>query len=410
MSKNRKSEDIYSMLADQIIDSGVDVNQMFDKDGLLKQLTKRLLEKALDTEMNSHLGYSKHQRSNSSNSRNGYSNKSLSTDTGNIEISVPRDRESDFEPQIVPKRVTKINGLDQKIISLYAKGMSTTDIQQQLFELYDTNISTSFISNVTEAIIEDVKAWQNRPLESIYPIVFFDCIVVKVREDKRIINKAVYVALGISLTGHKDVLGLWISQNEGSKYWLGVFTELKNRGLQDIFIACTDNLKGMSGAIQAVYPETKHQLCIVHQIRNSLKYVPYKDKKEVARELKKIYDAETIDIAEAELENFAGKYDAKYPLISKSWLNNWDNLTVFLQYPPQIRKVIYTTNAIESLNSQFRKVIKNKKIFPKDDSVFKSLYLAIDYLTKKWSMPVRYWNVAMPYFAIEFEDRIQRFM
>lgn len=410
MSKNRKSEDIYSILADQIIDSGVDVNQMFEKDGLLKQLTKRLLEKALDTEMNSHLGYSKHQRSNSSNARNGYSNKSLSTDTGNIDILVPRDRESDFEPQIVPKRVTKINGLDQKIISLYAKGMSTTDIQQQLFELYDTKISTSFISDVTEAIIEDVKAWQNRPLESVYPIVFFDCIVVKVREDKRIINKAVYVALGISLTGHKDVLGLWISQNEGSKYWLGVFTELKNRGLQDIFIACTDNLKGMSDAIQAVYPETKHQLCIVHQIRNSLKYVPYKDKKEVVRELKKIYDAETIDIAESELENFASKYDAKYPLISKSWLNNWDNLTVFLQYPPQIRKVIYTTNAIESLNSQFRKVIKNKKVFPKDDSVFKSLYLTIDYLTKKWSMPVRYWNEAMPYFAIEFEDRIQRFM
>ena len=410
MSKNRKSEDIYSMLADQIIDSGVNVNQMFEKDGLLKQLTKRLLEKALDTEMSNHLGYSKHQRSNSLNARNGYSNKSLSTDTGNIDISVPRDRESDFEPQIVPKRVTKINGLDQKIISLYAKGMSTTDIQQQLFELYDTEISTSFISDVTEAIIEDVKAWQNRPLESVYPIVFFDCIVVKVREDKRIINKAVYVALGISLTGHKDVLGLWISQNEGAKYWLGVFTELKNRGLQDIFIACTDNLKGMSDAIQAIYPETKHQLCIVHQIRNSLKYVPYKDKKEVARELKKIYDAETIDVAEAELENFANKYDAKYPLISKSWLNNWDNLTVFLQYPPKIRKVIYTTNAIESLNSQFRKVIKNKKIFPKDDSVFKSLYLAIDYLTKKWSMPVRYWSEAMPYFAIEFEDRIQRFM
>jgi len=410
MSKNKKSEDIYSMLADQIIDSGVDVKQMFEKDGLLKQLTKRLLEKALDTEMNSHLGYSKHQRSNFSNARNGYSNKSLSTDNGNIDISVPRDRESDFEPQIVPKRVTKINGLDQKIISLYAKGMSTTDIQQQLLELYDTKISTSFISDVTEAVIDDVKAWQNRPLESVYPIVFFDCIVVKVREDKRIINKAVYVALGISLTGHKDVLGLWISQNEGSKYWLGVFTELKNRGLQDIFIACTDNLKGMSEAIQAVYPQTKHQLCIVHQIRNSLKYVPYKDKKEVARELKKIYDADTIDIAESELENFANKYDAKYPLISKSWINNWDNLTVFLQYPPKIRKVIYTTNAIESLNSQFRKVIKNKKLFPKDDSVFKSLYLAIDYLTKKWSMPVRYWNEAMPYFAIEFDDRIQRFM
>ncbi|WP_430886730.1 IS256 family transposase [Francisella philomiragia] len=394
------------MLADQILDSRVDVNQMFEKDGLLKQLTKRLLEKALDTEMNSHLGYSKHQRSNSSNARNGYSNKSLSTDSGNIDILVPRDRESEFEPQIVPKRVTKINGLDQKIISLYAKGMSTTDIQQQLFELYETEISTSFISDVTEAIINDVKAWQNRPLESVYPIVFFDCIVVKVREDKRIINKAVYVAL----SGHKDVLGLWISQNEGSKYWLGVFTELKNRGLEDIFIACTDNLKGMSDTIQAVYPQTKHQLCIVHQIRNSLKYVPYKDKKEVARELKKIYDAETIDIAESELENFASKYDAKYPLISKSWLNNWDNLTVFLQYPPKIRKVIYTTNAIESLNSQFRKVIKNKKVFPKDDSVFKSLYLTIDYLTKKWSMPVRYWSEAMPYFAIEFEDRIQRFM
>ena len=300
MSKNRKPADIYSILADQIIDSGVDVNQMFEKDGLLKQLTKRLLEKALDTEMNNHLGYSKHQRSNTSNARNGYSNKSISTNTSNIDISVPRDRDSDFEPRIIPKRVTKINGLDQKIISLYAKGMSTTDIQQQLFELFelfDTTISTSFISDVTEAIIDDVKIWQNRPLESIYPIVYFDCIVVKVREDKRIINKAVYVALGISLTSHKDVLGLWISQNEGAKYWLSVFTELKNRGLQDIFIACTDNLKGMSDAIQAVYAET-------------------------------------------ELESFANKYDTKYPLISRSWRNNWDNLTVFLQYPPKIRKVI----------------------------------------------------------------------
>mgnify|MGYP001060501947 FL=1 len=410
MSRNKKSDDIYATIADQIIDSGADLSQMFEKDGLFKQLTKRLLEKALDAEMDSHLGYSKHQRNTTTNSRNGYNSKTLSTDTGNIDISVPRDRESDFEPQIVPKRVTKINGLDKKILSLYAKGMSLLDIQQQLFELYDTQISTSFISNVTEAVIDDVRAWQNRPLESVYPIVFFDCIVVKVKEDKRIINKAVYVALGISLTGHKDVLGLWISQNEGAKYWLGVFTELRNRGLQDIFIACTDNLKGMSDAIEAVYPQTKHQLCIVHQIRNSLKYVPYKDKKEVAAELKKIYDAETIDIAETELQNFAAKYDSRYPLISKSWLNNWDNLTVFLQYPPKIRKVIYTTNAIESLNSQFRKVIKNKKLFPKDDSVFKSLFLAIDYITKKWSMPVRYWNDAMPYFAIEFEDRIQNFM
>lgn len=410
MSRNKKTDDIYTTIADQIIDSGADLSQMFEKDGLLKQLTKRLLEKALEAEMDNHLGYSKHQRNTTTNSRNGYNSKTLSTNTGNVDISVPRDRESDFEPQIIPKRVTKINGLDKKILSLYAKGMSLSDIQQQLFELYDTQISSSFISNVTEAVIDDVRAWQNRPLESVYPIVFFDCIVVKVKEDKRIINKAVYVALGISLTGHKDVLGLWISQNEGAKYWLGVFTELKNRGLQDIFIACTDNLKGMSDAIEAVYPQTKHQLCIVHQIRNSLKYVPYKDKKEVATELKKIYDAETIDIAETELQNFAAKYDSRYPLISRSWLNNWDNLTVFLQYPPKIRKVIYTTNAIESLNSQFRKVIKNKKLFPKDDSVFKSLFLAIDNITKKWSMPVRYWNEAMPYFAIEFDERIQKFM
>ena len=255
-------------------------------------------------------------------------------------------------------------------------------------------------------MLEEVKSWQNRPLDEVYPIVFFDCIVVKVRHEKRIINKAAYVALGIDMNGIKDVLGLWISENEGAKFWLNNLTEMKNRGLKDILIACTDNLTGMSDAISAVYPKTEHQLCIVHQIRNSLKYVSYKHRKSVVADLKPIYTASTEDEAVTALELFTEKWDQQYPHISKSWYANWDNLTVFLQYPAEIRKVIYTTNAIESLNSQLRKVTKNKRVFPSDDAVFKTLFLAIDYICKKWTMPIRNWSEAMPHFMIKFEDRI----
>ena len=408
MTKDNK--ELCDTLAEQLIESGVDLSEMFKKDGLLKHLTKSLLEKALEGEMNHHLGYNKNQRSTNTNSRNGQGSKTLSTDNGDLHISVPRDRESKFEPQIIPKRKTKIKGLDEKIISMYARGLSVSDIQSQLFELYETDVSSGFISEVTNSVLEEVYAWQNRQLDDIYPIVYFDCLVVKVRHDKHIINKAVYVALGVNLDGRKEVLGLWMSKNEGSKYWLSVFTELKNRGIQDILIICTDNLNGMNESILAAYPKAEHQLCIVHQIRNSLKYVSYKNKKEVAADLRSIYTAVSEQTALDALNTFKDKYDNTYPQISKSWLKNWDSLINFLKYPKEIRKVIYTTNAIESLNSQFRKVTKNKKIFPSDDAVYKILYLAIRNLEKKWTMPARFWNEAMPFFMIHFEERLQAYL
>lgn len=392
---------------DLLIESDVDFSNALGEDGLIKQLSKRILEKALQIEMNDHLGYSRYDRSEFQNSRNGAFQKTLITNNGTIELDVPRDRNGNFEPAIVKKKQSRVAGLDQKIISLYAKGMSLSDIQLQLQELYDANISESLISKITDGVADEVKAWQNRALESIYPIVFFDCLVVKVRHEKHIINKAVYVALGIDLSGRKDILGLWISENEGAKFWLGNLTEMKNRGMTDMLIACTDNLTGMSDAISAVYPKCEHQLCIVHQIRNSLKFVSYKDRKELVADLKPIYQAATEDEAQEALDAFDTKWSKQYPQIAKSWYNNWENLIIFLQYPKAIRRIIYTTNAIESLNSQLRKVTKNKRVFPSDESVFKTLYLTINYITAKWTMPIRDWNEAMAHFLIKFDDRIQ---
>ena len=392
---------------DLIANSQTDLSNLFKEDGLLKQLNKGLVERALQAEIKHHLGYEKYAHTESKNSRNGTSSKNLMTENGVLEIDIPRDREGQFEPELIPKRITRIEGLDSKIISLYAKGMSVTDIQLQLKELYGgAEISTGLISKITDEVIEEVKAWQSRPLELVYPIVFFDCLVVKVRQDKRIINKSVYVALGVDLSGCKDILGLWMSENEGSKFWLNNLTEMKNRGMRDILIACTDNLTGMSEAIAAAFPKTEHQLCIVHQIRNSLQYVSYKHRKAVVADLKPIYTAATEEEALTALESFSDKWNKQYPHISKSWYSNWDNLVVFLQYPAEIRKVIYTTNAIESLNSQLRKVTKNKRVFPSDEAVYKTLFLAIDYISKKWTMPIRDWNEAMAHFIIKFDDRI----
>lgn len=392
---------------DMLIESDSDLSNILGKEGLIKQLSKCILERALEAEMQSHLGYDRYERNSSENARNGSFKKNLSTENGHLELEVPRDRKGNFEPVIVKKKQSRIEGLDDKIISLYAKGMSLSDIKIQMQELYGTEISESLISRITDDVIDEVKLWQSRALESVYPIVFFDCLVVKVRQDKRIINKSVYVALGIDLSGRKDVLGLWISDNEGAKFWLNNLTELKNRGLSDILIACTDNLTGMSDAIAAVYPKCEHQLCIVHQIRNSLKFVSYKDRKKLAADLKPIYQAVTEGEAQEALEDFEAKWGNQYPQIAKSWYNNWDNLMGFLQYPEAIRKIIYTTNSIESLNNQLRKVTKNKRVFPSDESVFKTLYLTIDYITRKWSMPIRDWNEAMAHFLIKFEDRIQ---
>ena len=391
---------------DMLIESDSDLSNILGKEGLIKQLSKCILERALEAEMQSHLGYDRYKRNDSENARNGSFKKSLATENGQLELEVPRDRKGNFEPVIVKKKQSRIEGLDDKVISLYAKGMSLSDIKIQMQELYGAEISESLISRITDDVIDEVKLWQGRALESVYPIVFFDCLVVKVRQEKRIINKSVYVALGIDLSGHKDVLGLWISDNEGAKFWLNNLTELKNRGLSDILIACTDNLTGMSDAISAVYPKCEHQLCIVHQIRNSLKFVSYKDRKKLATDLKPIYQAINEEEAQEALEYFEEKWGKQYPQIAKSWYNNWDNLMVFLQYPKAIRKIIYTTNSIESLNNQLRKVTKNKRVFPSDESVFKTLYLTIDYITRKWSLPIRDWNEAMAHFLIKFEDRI----
>lgn len=378
---------------------------LFGEGGALKQLFGSALEACLEGEMNEHLGYEKYSRdSEGDNNRNGHLPKKLITEQGEIEIEVPRDRDSSFDPQIVGKRQTRVNGFDDKIIALYARGLSTKDIQAQLLELYGTEISPSLISSITSTVLETVKAWQSRSLDRVYPIVYLDCIVVKVREDQQTINKAVYLALGVNTNGHKELLGLWISQNEGARFWLSVLTELKNRGIEEICIACVDGLTGFPDAIATVYPKAKVQLCIVHMVRNSLRYVSWKDRKVLCVDLKKIYTAKTLQEAEMALENFARRWDFKYPSISQSWAKNWGNLSQFFAYPEDIRKAIYTTNAIESLNMTLRKIIKNKRSFPNDDAVFKILFLAIEKIAKKWTMPIKDWKNAMNRFVIEFGE------
>lgn len=352
MSKNNQEK--IKAAVDLLIDKDTDLTNFFAKDGLLKELTKTVFERALKAEMDEHLGYSKYGRSDAENSRNGVGKKKLITEGGVLDLEVPRDRHADFTPALIPKRQTRIDGLDQKILSLYAKGMSLSDIKIQIEELYGAEISESLISRVTDNIMDEVRLWQNRALEAVYAIVYFDALIVKVKHEKRIINKSVYVALGIDLSGRKDILGLWISESEGAKFWLSNFTEMKNRGLKDILIACSDNLAGMSEAISAVYPETEPQLCIVHQIRNSLAYVSYKDRKKVSADLKLVYSSITEDDALTALSDFDMKWGKQYPHIAKSWQNNWQNLVIFLQYPEVIRRIIYTTNTIEGLNSQLR--------------------------------------------------------
>lgn len=373
----------------------------------LGQLMKLTIEKALNAEMEDHLGYEKHASKgrNKKNSRNGYTSKQVKTDSGELEIETPRDRESEFEPQIVQKGQRRLLGFDKKILSLYAKGQTTRDIADTLKEMYGVSVSHSLISQVTDAVLEEVEQWQNRPLDSVYPIVYLDCIVVKVHQEKRVIKKSVYLALGVTTEGFKELLGLWISENEGSKFWLTILTELKNRGVQDIFIASVDGLTGFPEAINTVYPKTKIQLCIVHMVRNSLKYVSYKDRKEIAGDLKRIYSSISLDEAERELQDFSQKWDTRYASISKMWERNWENLITIFDYPDEIRKIIYTTNAIESLNSVIRKAIKNRRIFPNDKSAFKVIYLAVEQASKKWSMPLRDWKPAMNRFLLEYGDR-----
>ncbi|WP_097418824.1 IS256 family transposase [Escherichia coli] len=372
-------------------------------DRLLKKIS---VEAALNAEMTHHPGYEKNQSRPGTNSRNGYSTKTVITGDGPLELRTPRDRDGTFEPQLVKKNQTRITGMDNQILSLYAKGMTTREIAAAFKELYDADVSSALISKVTDAVMEQVVEWQNRPLDAVYPIVYLDCIVLKVRQDSRVINKSVFLALGINIEGQKELLGMWLAENEGAKFWLNVLTELKNRGLNDILIACVDGLKGFPDAINTVYPEARIQLCIVHMVRNSLRFVSWKDYKTVTRDLKAIYQAPTEEAGLQALEAFAAAWDSRYPQISRSWQANWPNLATFFAYPTDIRKVIYTTNAIESLNSVIRHAIKKRKVFPTDDSVKKVVWLAIQSASRKWTMPLKDWRMAMSRFIIEFGDRL----
>lgn len=371
----------------------------------LNQMTavfkKFMIETALNTELSDHLGYEKHQPKKGSNSRNGFSSKTITTQDGQLALDIPRDREGSFEPQIIKKHQTRITSMDDQILSLYAKGMTNREIVAFFKEMYDADVSASLISKVTDAVIEQVTEWQNRALDSLYPVVYLDCIVVKVR------HKSVYLALGINMDGQKELLGMWIAQTEGAKFWLSVMTELKNRGVQDILVACVDGLKGFPDAIASVYPHTDIQLCIVHVVRNSLRFVSWKDYKAVTSGLKAIYQASTEENALKSLDIFCDQWNHQYPKIGESWRANWENIRTIFSYPAEIRHAIYTTNAIESLNSVIRHSTKKRKIFSSDDSVKKVIYLATSNAAKKWTMPIQNWRLAMNWFTIQFDDRLK---
>ena len=402
MQMNKKELEAFAKEAAKGIKTPQDLNEFSQ---MLKKIT---VEAALNAEMDEHLGYEKHAKSVMQNSRNGKTSKRIKTEDGEFELDTPRDRDGLFEPKLVKKHQSRFTSMDEKILWLYAQGMSTRDIVKAFDEWYGADISPTLISRVTNAVIDQVIEWQSRPLDSIYPIVYLDCLVVKIRQDKRVINKSIFLALGINTEGHKELLGMWVAENEGAKFWLNVLTELQHRGVEDILIACVDGLKGFPDAINSVYPQAQIQLCIVHMVRNSLKYVSWKDYKAVTTDLKQVYRSSTEDEALLELERFGGKWDDQYPQISKSWRAHWHNLNTLFNYPEDIRKAIYTTNAIESLNSVIRKAIKKRKIFPSDDSAKKMVYLAITEASKKWSMPIHNWRQAMVRFIIEFGERLEK--
>jgi putative transposase len=396
-------------LIDELLKDYQKPEDIIGEGGLLKQLTKAIIERALESELTHELGYVKHTRQETptGNVRNGTSRKTLKTDHGTMELSIPRDRTSEFEPQIVKKGQRRFTGFDDKILSMYARGMTTRDIQGHLEEIYGVDVSPELISTVTDGILSEVKEWQSRPLDELYPIVYFDAITMKIRDEGRVCNKAAYLAIGVGMDGMKDVFGIWIEKTEGAKFWLSVLTELRNRGLHDVLIACVDGLKGLPDAIESVYPQTEVQLCIVHMVRNSLKFVSYKERKKIADGLKEIYRAATVEQAEQALTAFEETWDSRYPLISKSWRANWSRVIPFFSYPEEIRKVIYTTNAIESLNSSLRKVTKTRNSFPNDDAAIKLLYMGLKNIMKKWTMPTWNWNLAVQQFSIQFGDRVR---
>lgn len=402
MQMNKKELEAFAKEAAKGIKTPEDLNEFSQ---MLKKIT---VEAALNAEMDEHLGYEKHAKSIAKNSRNGKTSKYIKTEDGTFELNTPRDRDGSFEPKLVKKHQSRFTSMDEKILWLYAQGMSTREIVQAFDEWYGAEISPTLISRVTNAVIDKVVEWQSRPLDTIYPIVYLDCLVVKIRQDKRVINKSIFLALGINKDGEKELLGMWIAENEGAKFWLNVLTELQNRGVEDILIACVDGLKGFPDAINSVFPETHIQLCIVHMVRNSLKYVAWKDYKAVAGDLKRVYRSSNEEEALLELKRFGEKWDDHYPQIAKSWNTHWENLNTLFIYPEDIRRAIYTTNAIESLNSVIRKAIKKRKIFPSDDSAKKMVYLAVTEASKKWTMPIHNWRKAMSRFIIEFGERLER--
>ena len=394
-------------ILDALIGDAKTQGDLFGEGGLIKELSKRLMERMLEAEMTHHLGYEKYapEGKNTGNSRNGKTSKTVKTGNGEIQLDIPRDRGSKFEPMLVGKRQTKLDTLSQQVLSLYAKGMTVRDIQEHVSELYGTEISRDLISSITDSILEDVTDWRNRALEELYPIIFIDGFVAKCRLNGMVSNRCVYIIYGINIEGKKDVLGLYLGENEGAKFWLHVLTELRNRGLKDIFILCADGLKGLPEAVEAVYPKTTFQTCIVHMVRHSLNYVPYAEKKAVAADLKKIYGSSTVELAEQALDDFELTWGEKYPAIVRSWRSNWEKIIPFMDYPIEIRKIIYTTNIIESLNNTLRKSIRNRGHFPTEEALMKVLYLAIQQVSKRWTMPIKDWKQALNRFAISYPDR-----
>jgi putative transposase len=395
-------------LLDELLKDYQKPDDLLGQDGLLQQLTKALVERALNGELTHHLGYEKHDSGgdNSGNSRNGTSPKTLRGKRGQVRIDVPRDRNSEFEPQLVKKHQTRFDGLDEKIISLYSRGMTQREIQGHLEEIYGVEVSPSLISTVTDAVLDEVRAWQSRPLDAVYPILYLDALQVKVKSQGRVINKAIYLAFGVNLQGLKEVLGMWASESEGAKFWMQIITELKNRGVQDIFIACVDGLKGFPEAIEAIFPKTQVQLCMVHLVRHSLSYVSHRARKDVATALKTIYQAATLAEAEEQLQQFEERWRESYPVIARSWRGSWSRVVPMFGYPAEIRRAIYTTNTIESLNMTLRKLTKNRSLFPNDEAIFKLMYLGLKNISQRWTMPIKNWSGALNQFAILFEGRV----
>lgn len=406
-------------LIDELLKDYRSPEEILGKDGLIRQLTKAVLERALEAELEHHLTQERQAETDdhgdatesavpasARNVRNGRSKKTVRSESGQFDLSIPRDRLSTFEPAIVPKHKRRLAGLDERIISLYATGMSEREISRQLQELYDVEVSASLISDVTDAVMDEVITWRSRPLDSVYPIVYLDAFIIKVRHEKRVINKSCYLVIGVGVDGHKEALGFWIAETEGAKLWLNILTELRNRGLLDILIACVDGLKGFPEAIASVYPQTRVQACLVHMVRGSMKFVGYKDRRVVAAALKRVYSSSTIEEAEMQLDDFELEFGTRYPAIVSSWRSNWERIIPLFDYAQEIRKVIYTTNTIESVNSVLRRAIKTKGSFPSDEAATKIIYLALMNATNRWSMPIREWNLALNQLAILHPDRL----